>query len=355
MTTFEDLSDQTQEGFLAYVVYNRTSPQSVYQMLQDFHDKKVDFASLVNSKDPLVVESLKNCLDRSAVSNPDPQIQQLANNINSIPSAESKRVFRELLTNEELKIPIKYLFDPRVFELVDQINKNLSNQRREFFDAVADPVWLVSKSAAEGAVAHGVAKAPLAHTLEKFRALPEKDQNAVLHHLAISLYQPGGENSLDPIRLLVVQAKDYNGFAALITASLLSLPLLLASVFLGGFFSRKLVARDRMRELVQKETLAYPEEDSTFGIPVELMGRADLLKALHGLTKRGWSTIGVVGRRGVGKSRLLRALLLSGFEAQSKPLVKVWVSSPSKFHEEDFISSMLSGWRSALRTRLQAT
>ncbi|HEX7332415.1 MAG TPA: hypothetical protein VF290_13010 [Pyrinomonadaceae bacterium] len=338
--SFEELGDQTQEAFLVYVVYNSES-QGVYQMLIDLHDKKVDFTPLLNSKDPLVVDALKSLLDKSSATHSDPQIQQIANGINSIASAGSKRIFRELLAREELKTPIKYLFDPKIFELVDQINKNLTDQRREFFDAVADPVWLVSKDAAATAVTKNGSNANLPQVLEKFRSLTENDQNQLLHHLAISLYQPGGDNSLDPIRLLVVEAKAYSKPAALITASLLSLPLLLIAVFVGGFFARKLVARDRMRELVQKETLAYPEEESTFGTPVELMGRDDLLKVLLGLTKRGWSTIGVVGRRGVGKSRLLRAMLQTGYEPQSKPLVKVWVSSPSKFHEEDFISSML--------------
>src|SRR6185295_8073260 len=100
-------------------------------------------------------------LDKSTVSNRDAKILQLANSINSIPSAESKRIFRELLAHEETKIPIKYLFDPKVFDLVDQINKNLTDQRREFFYAVADPVWLVSKEAATITVTKTGSRTPL--------------------------------------------------------------------------------------------------------------------------------------------------------------------------------------------------
>lgn len=338
---FDELGDQTQEAFLTYVVYNRESPQSVYQMLCDFHAHHVDFTALTNSKDPLVVDTLESLIDRGSLPNQEPALIKLASDVNSLPSAESKHVFRELLRSEVNKTPIKSLFEQKVFDLVDDINRNLTDQRKEFFDAVADPIWLVAKEKARLDAVDKGTKFPTVQLLDKFRALPESDQNGLLHYLAVSLYQPGGDNSLDPIRLLVAQAKAHTKVAALLTASLITLPVLLVSIFLGGLFARKLVARDRMRELVQKEALGYPEEDNTFGSPVDLFGRTELLNALRGLTERGWSTIGVVGRRGVGKSRLLHALLESGFQENARPSVKVWVSSPSKFHEEDFISSML--------------
>jgi hypothetical protein len=307
-------------------------------MLLDLKD--IDFTPLTESKNLLAIDSLKSLVEKGGVPDQDAELAQLAGNINNIPSAESKQVFKELLRSEDIKTPIKYLFGSRIFQLINQINRNLPDQRKEFFDAVADPIWVVAKEKARTDFARSPSKFPIVELLNKFRPLSETGQNELLHHLAISLYQTGGSNSLDPLRLLVVQARAHDNITALFTASLINVPLLLICLLLGGFFASKLVARDRMRELVHKETLEYPIEDSAYGNPVKLFGREGLLISLRSLTERGWSTIGVVGRRGVGKSRILHALSQPEVDAQAKPTIRVWISSPSKFHEEDFISSM---------------
>jgi len=100
--------------------------------------------------------------------------------------------------------------------------------------------------------------------------------------------------------------------------------------------------------LIDEETTSFPEDSSTLGTPVELFGREEVLRNLRSLAERGWSTIGVVGRRGVGKSRLLFSLFKDRFSESVTPTIRVWVSSPSRFQEEDFIYSMFE--RLALST-----
>lgn len=337
--TFNQLDDQTQEAFLFYVVHSKDASQLILQMLVDL--KEIDFTPLTDSEDPLVVDELKSVIDRSSTPIRNPQLVQIVDNVSRISNAESKRIFKELINRDDPKISVKFLFDPRVFALVDRINKTLSDQRKDFFDGVADPIWSVVKDVAKTSTARGDSKLQLTDLLEKFRKLSPAEQEGLLHSIAISLHQPGGRYSLDPVRLLVSQSKSYNNIAALASASTITLPLLLVCIVMGGYFSRKLLARDRMRELVAKETSGSSEDERTFGSPVELHGREDILRSLRQLAERGWSTIGIVGRRGIGKSRLLYSLSQTSPDETDTPSIKVWVSSPSKFQEEDFISSML--------------
>ena len=98
-----------------------------------------------------------------------------------------------------------------------------------------------------------------------------------------------------------------------------------------------------------KDALAVRDQPhpSLFG------GRSAFLERLIKLSGKGWSTIALVGRRGVGKSRILYQLYSprtsptgsaaaatpAGSEAASQFAISVWMAAPSKFDEEDFIES----------------
>lgn len=349
-SAFNILDDEAQDAFLIYVINNKKVPSDqVYQMLLDLKD--VNFDLLANSPDGLAVAKLISILEGNRLN--DQGLQDLADRINNSDSRQAKDTFLALLNDENPEHPIKRLFQNEVFSLVDQIHKVLGDDKREFFNAVADPVWTVCKHVAETSLSasnQGVTlqNFPLARYLVDFKKLDDSDQSGLLQQLAISLYQPGGRYSLDPLRSLVAQARSWNDFAGFLCAALLTLPIMLGCVFLGGFLSRRLVARDRVRDLVHEELANSPQDSASFGSPVEtLYGREDLVGKLRKLAERGWSTIGIVGRRGVGKSRLLHGLFRSEID-QSSPTIKVWVASPSKFEEEDFIHSIFE--RLALNT-----
>jgi hypothetical protein len=340
---FNNLDEQAQDAFLDYVINNKKiSTDKVYQTLLDL--KGIDFTTFASSPDPLAVEKLVSILEGNKLDNKD--LQDLGERITTTDSRQAKDTFLELLKGEHSDISIKKLFQSQVFNLVDQSHKFLADDKRDFFDAVADPVWIVTKHIASASssrdTSNNQSEAPsLTVYLAEFRKLDEQDKAGVLQQLAISLYQPGGPYSLDPIRLIVSQARTWNNIAGLVCASLLSLPPLFVGLFVGEFLSRKLVARDRIREIIEQESDSYPEEGGIFGNPVEaLHGRSELLGSLRKLAERGWSTIGIVGRRGVGKSRLLYSLFRSEFDEPLAPTVKAWVASPSKFEEEDFIYSI---------------
>jgi hypothetical protein len=349
-TTFNSLDDLTQDAFLNYVINNKNIPaDKVYQMLLDFEPLAHDFSAFATSQDPFVTEKLASMFEGKRFENSD--IQTLYDKVYGIQSKDAKEVLLRLLKNESPDLPVKKIFQSQVFSLIAQINQHLGSEKNDFFNAVADPVWLVLNNIAqtESGKANATDSAKNIETnLDAFRRLQNEDQAGLLQQLAITFYQPGGPYSLDPVRLLIAQAQSWNDGAAFVCASFISLPLLLMFVLLGGFFSRKLVARDRMRELINEETSSFPADSSTLGTPVELFGRDETLRNLRSLAERGWSTIGVVGRRGVGKSRLLFSLFKDTFSESTTPTIRVWVSSPSKFQEEDFIYSMFE--RLALST-----
>jgi len=342
--SFAGLDEAAQDSFRNYVINNKKiPPDQVYQMLLAIKD--VDFANLVESQDPLAVEKLASMLTGNRLVN-SLALQDLADQIrNKVRDQAAKEILTDVLKNENPDVPIKRLFQKPIFDLVSRMNEFLGQDKKLFFDAVADPVSLVVIHLARTHVEQTRARTPnevldVDTYLQDFRGLPYEDQSGILLQLAISLYQPGGPFSLDPVRLLVSQAMSWSNFAALICASLLCLPILLLGVLGGGFFSRKLVARDRIRELISGEGKGVAGRELPLGRPVELRGRDEVISNLRGLAERGWSTIGVVGRRGVGKSRILYALSREKANDTASPTVKVWVSSPSKFQEEDFIHSI---------------
>lgn len=347
-TTFNQLDSTAQDAFLLYAVNNKTEPQAVYQMLLDFKANHINFVPLSESKDSLVVEKLRSMVEGKDIPNEDVELVGLARAIRNMPSKSCRDTFINLLKSENTSTPIKRLFQSGVFDLVAQIDANLGNERKEFLEYIADPIWSVIKHIAETEKIKPDSKVNLLPLLEQFRSLQGADQEGLLLYLAISLYQPGGDYSLSPVDLLIAQAELINPTAGLLSAATIIIPLLLIAVWGGSFVARKLVGRDRLREVVLKETIEYPNDGTAFGTPVDLLGREDILRNLRNLAEKGWSTIGVVGRRGIGKSRLLYGLAQSKDGEADKPSIKVWVSSPSKFQEDEFVCSMFE--RLALST-----
>jgi hypothetical protein len=347
--TFNRLESAAQAAFLLYAVNNKTEPQGVYRMLLDFKSNNINFAPFARSQDSLVVDKLRSMLDGRDLPNEDASLVALARAVRSVPSKSSRDTFIDLLKSEDAATPIKRLFDSGVFELVAQIDSNLGNDGREFLECVADPVWPVVKEMARSDNGRSGDSQDLSQLLDEFRSLASVDQEGLLLSLATSLYQPGGEYALDPIGQLVAQATYVSRFTGLLCAAAICAPLLLICCFVGSSLAKKLVGRDRLAELVLKENSDSPDDGSDLGHPVELLGRDDLLRNLWDLAERGWSTIGVVGRRGIGKSHLLYGLSRSAYGVGSdRPGIRVWVSSPSKFQEEEFVWSMFE--RLALST-----
>ncbi len=374
---FGKLPDASQNALWFYVANDR-APLDVLGSLVKLSAAGVDFAALTDTNTSSVY-TLKAYLDHdvnttSPLTPPpaDDALKTLAYNILVKTDRDTAGTVQRLLDRDERSVPVRQLFQPPVLALARQISELTEHTRKEFIDAIADPVWPAVQQMARtisggmngsganggGGANGGTNGAANAGTnagtnagsmfgpaLNTFRnKLSRAEQENVLHQMAIGIYLPGGAYSLDPMSLLVLQARSFSDTAALICAAAFVLPLLVICVLAGAYGSRKLVARDRMRELVAKELQTRTDASVTAATPVALYGRTDVLTNLRKLAERGWSTIGVVGRRGVGKSRILHALTQpvpgeQDSEADAST-VKVWVASPSRFQEDDFIASI---------------
>jgi len=338
---FNSLGDEMQKAFLFYL-YLARSPERVYRMLAalaDMEDKLRAFTE--ESRQATAGDDLLVAL-QDDISNPKTRIQQLAQDIKQ--DKESANTLLDLLRRQDSDVKVRLLFDPKVLGFVRSIKGALEESDRDgFFQSVADPVWTVLRSIAKSALPQSSApEKDGIKLLQDFRDLPnQEERDGLLLQLAIDIYQTGGDYSLNPISRKVAQLSAWRWWAGLIFAAILFFPLLLLCLAAGGFCARMLVARNRMREMMANEQADVTQVEDTLVAPVEMCGRAETLRNLRSLAERGWSTIGVVGRRGVGKSRLLQALLQSDRDDPEAPTIKVWVASPASFREEDFIASIL--------------
>ena len=92
------------------------------------------------------------------------------------------------------------------------------------------------------------------------------------------------------------------------------LPLFIVSILLGTLLARKLLAHQRLIELLSREVQEYRSKDivenaHVLGRAVKLQGRTAFIQSLRDFGRKGWTTTAIVGRRGVGKTRVLYELL----------------------------------------------
>jgi hypothetical protein len=350
LNAFARLHPKSQQA-LYYSLFRQDalSTDSVLLLLSNLKAKGADFKELISLDDPVKIRRIREQLNSNPPNNINEQLKTLALKLQEL-EVSDKNTLAALLRTSEFSytgpsFPVEYLFTEDVLTLTHEIRQQLDPfQQKELLMAVLDPVWYSIKflSNSGGGLSAESSK-EINGLLEKFRNYSHDDQENILHQLAISLYQPGGDHSFDPIRLLIAQVRFWYDNAGWLSATLLCLPVLIALSLLGGYFARLLIMRDRMREVAASEHSEFADVRNTLGTPVDLFGRNSLIKSLKNLAERGWSTIGVVGRRGVGKSRVLHALSVSNVAPgtdDNRLSIRVWVSSPSKFTEEEFISSI---------------
>jgi hypothetical protein len=286
-------------------------------------------------------------------------------------SATDRRHMAELMHGLDSKTSLGDLLNDSVFEFARQIRDKLVDSQPEpapaattaatggappnnqavpewepgtrswFLALTADPVTPTVKVISAQWKGDNAVKSWLPDELNRLVALDSGNQEQLLHYLAIDLYRPIGGSSLNASSLTIVQTDTLSRALSYLCATLINVPYVLVAVFLGAWASRKLVGRDRARALIAAERWGQDDPGYVPGVAVEIQGREPLIERLGLLSGRGWSTIAVVGRRGIGKSRILYELYSPSQKRSSRFAIAVWIAAPAQFNEEDFIESAL--------------
>lgn len=294
--------------------------------------------------DSLALDSLMPTLQKPRSF--DDLVMDLIGHIESLPEQERMPRYAELeeffITESSLD-NFSLLFHPQFYTHFKDYSQLTAADQIIFLTVVKDPVNLAlpelvaleEKELAESITAE----------LDAISQLRADERETLLHLMAIDKYRGSGGASLSAFPSAILKAHVVNGNLALIFASIIWLPFYVLAALIGAFVSHKLVGRDLHLNVVASEDEINSEEHG-LGTAVAFSGRESVINKLMRLAGRGWSTIAVVGRRGIGKSRVLYELLQGA--GQRKPKVSVWINAPSQYSERDFVTTVLE--RFALKT-----
>jgi hypothetical protein len=323
----------------AYLYYQRVN-QRLGNKESDLVDMMLEFSDLDFSP----VQSDTNLLDvlflPAAPANPD--LAQLYTNF-SQKSSKAKEVFKALASHRAFDIRLDSLFDRSFLavmrQIVDQSDKGISVAQY-----MASPVALGLEHLLENARIDDSVK----EVVRKSWNLDEQELESVLFYLSLSLHEGGGQFAPGLFQMLILEAGLMGDAVKVLVVLVLYIPVLLVCVVAGDFAARKLAAREMLHRMMKSETEGALQVSTSAAKAVDLIGRDAVSQLILKLAKRGWSTIALAGRRGVGKSRLLQKLQVSYREAGS---IAVWMFAPSHYAESDFVEDVFE----RLATSTEAT
>ena len=358
---FTRLPPDQQRAFLHYVIDDDDSEKVFQQLLTIVTFSANDLRPLQSTPSaPKQLATLLTVDDLTQFSK-DPVLPLVQLFRSKVPSADVRTEWQLFLRAAPSQFPIDQLLRFETLQLVAMVNQTIrASERKTLFTILRNPVAASLENVAEH-LASGESDSRLSSRalLLRFSALSDADREALLLHLAISLYRAQGPYALEPLQLLIAQARTLSQTLAVGCAALLIAPFLVALLFAGAFIARKVLARDRILDLIQAESARGDIDGYHPGIATDLIGRDREIERLKQLSGRGWSTIGIVGRRGIGKSRILyeihRSRPLEGSATpnpnekgkdrtespQGESRIAVWISSPARFDEDEFVASTL--------------
>jgi hypothetical protein len=332
------LSPDERRAFLVYL-FSEPRRETTYEALKVFAVSKLKPADIdILREQPVYDRALATMLSNEAAATTEfPQLTPLAKAIKaSVTSVDDRYRIQKLLESEGGHVPVFHLLSSRSLEFFSRLIELNPDQRKLVYGVAADPVSAVVDTIAS-------AEPEVAKALGTFRSLKApRDREGLLHYLAISFYRAGGDASLGPFDVLVAQARIVSETVANVFASFAAFPIFALAVILGGLLARALLAHDKMLDVICVEREKSAREQYKLGTPTDLVGREDTIAELADLSGRGWGSIAVVGRRGVGKSRVLYSVYQRSVAAGAggPPSVGVWITAPAQFKEEEFVASL---------------
>lgn len=296
---------------------------------------KLDLSLLADDDSNVLVDFLFNLLAeprRAEVSTT--RIASLARDLLA-QGPETRRVLFNLYRERQLDIPLQDLFDPRLLTLADEIVNLFGADHPAILEFIVRPMEPAVSTLGDRMLSQSAAA-----TLRELLDLPTEQRDELLLKLATRIYEDKGEHALSRTQALVAQTAAGGELLAVSTAALLHLPVLLLCLLAGRTVGGYLRSRERLGAFIEREDeKARDEGGFILGTPVEFGWRESVVRHLASLSGKGWGTVALAGRRGVGKSRTLYHLYGRAREETSS--IAVWLTTPSQFDERDFVRSAL--------------
>ncbi len=336
---FEKLETDDRRNLLAFLAGSSRETEDRVTVLAQLaaHVNEAAIAGLVRKSGPEVARGLIAYRANHALP-ADPQLAASVEALATIlETPNSITTFTGLLQSGSLnpQLQIGRLFKKASLELVGDLRKNLNSSE------VAMALAIMHDPSGEGVKALLTASAPanavMAPLLGRFIELRSEQREAILHNFAMDMYVQGGENTLWLFPQAIDQAAQYGDSLALAVASVFSLPGIGFAILLGMLFGSKLLSisfnADELSRQPSNALSAHAQPTSQWAF----VGREQLMDNLKHLSLRSSGTVGLVGRRGIGKTRILRELLQDYDKAQ---VITVWLDCPTSMSQSDFVQSI---------------
>ncbi len=348
---FFELENNSQEAFKYYTT--DLKPEEITELVQALQNLNgIDFEPVDNSKEFYPYRKLASMIEKIRDNNSEKLSKQ--DSVFLIAKKYAKQVNRRFdpLLFKHMKITgkdldIRYLFSSDLLAFLADLYEDLSTKDQfEFFKIIADPITYFYLHQSHGNASGRTLRVPL-ESIEAYLTLEPEDQANFLHHLAINVYRFEGPFGLNTFEGIVYKAKSINSFLGLVSSIALFAPLFFLSAYLGIVLSKRLLTREQLLESIHQEYRdsdfkPYSEE------LVKLAGRESSLERISLLCKKNRSTIAITGRRGSGKSRLLREI----YSRDDKNNIGIWIDCPTRYSQEDFVTSILERLALAVENRI---
>lgn len=298
-------------------------------------------------------------LERDVQITGDSQIEIFAKHLKDNYSQEEVDDVRGLLEIENLDFQVFFLLHSEVVDIINQLQAFSKVEREDIFLAISNPIrfvvpylfekeLLIDKSSfleqepeyKNPSIRKGYIE-EVSILFQDISIMTEEQLEGLLHQASISLYRAEGPYSHNIFSFMIVQANAWQPLAGSFVSSLLCFPFVLVSALIAFYGAQKLTARDQLRDLMLDEANQTGRNRHVIGTTDLLRGRNEIVKKLVLLAGRGWSSIAIVGRRGIGKTRVLYELMRADQGNQRPSTITAWISAPSKFEESDFVESIL--------------
>ncbi len=171
--------------------------------------------------------------------------------------------------------------------------------------------------------------------------LKQEAQEEILFNIAYLLYDSIENSFLSFLNKIVIAATFINLTLGQFVALLFQLPLSLAAIILAQYSAQILVTRDRLGTILLSEKFHQAKSRYTIGKTDMIRGRDSTISEMKKRAGRGWSSIAIVGRRGVGKTRILYELVQPNHNNPHPKTITAWISAPTQFNESEFVESVL--------------